>query len=290
MKEEEMDRMLRDAARETYHAPPEPPRDELWASIRAARLAQRGPGRNGSGKPGDVAPTPPATPDPDVIPLPTRLWKRWGWRALPIAALLLLSFGLGRLSLRYRLPSSPRPVATTTPPATTSPAVSAPTAGVPAPAAPGPTLAVARPAEPAARAVPVSRSPGAVAAPATNGRASASVYRFAAAQTLGQAELLLTSFRAETRARGTVDPQVAEWAGDVLASTRLLLDSPAGRDPKTRALLEDVELVLAQIVQLRAEPAGTARGDADLIDHALQQRDLLPRLRTAMPAGAPVGT
>ncbi len=139
--------------------------------------------------------------------------------------------------------------------------------------------------------VPVARERAPTEAPTTGGRAgNGSVYRFAAAQTLGQAEMLLTSFRAETRARGTVDPQVAEWAGEVLASTRLLLDSPAGRDPKTRALLEDVELVLAQIVQLRADPAGAARGDADLIDHALQQRDLLPRLRTAVPAGAPVGT
>ncbi|HEX9106206.1 MAG TPA: hypothetical protein VF832_03240, partial [Longimicrobiales bacterium] len=106
----------------------------------------------------------------------------------------------------------------------------------------------------------------------------------------GQAELLLTSFRAESKARGSVDPQVAEWAGDILSSTRLLLDSPAGRDPKLKGLLEDLELVLAQIVQLRDVPANARRGDADLIDHALQQRDLLPRLRTAVPAGAPVGT
>ncbi len=286
MNEDEMNRLIRDAARELYNPPPEPPRDDMWARLRAARVAQRGPGTNGAGAVGDVAPTPPAA-ERDVIPLPTRVWRRWGWRALPIAALLLLSFGLGRLSLLYQRSNLQPPVATA-PQATTSPAATAP--AVPAPESPA-TLAAAPSSEsaPASAGVQVSRR--APDAPATNGRAAnGSIYRFAAAQTLGQAELLLTSFRAETRARGSVDPQVAEWAGDVLASTRLLLDSPAGRDPKTRALLEDVELVLAQIVQLRAAPAGAARGDADLIDHALQQRDLLPRLRTAMPAGAPVGT
>ncbi len=140
MKEEEMDRMLRDAARETYNAPPEPPRDELWARIRAARLAQRGPGSNGNGPLGDVAPMPPAGSDPDVIPLHGRAW-RWGWRALPIAALLLLSFGLGRLSLIYQREQAPRPVATTTTPATTSPALTSP-ASVPPVAAGNPALLV----------------------------------------------------------------------------------------------------------------------------------------------------
>ncbi len=288
MKEDEMDRMIRDTARETYNAPPEPPRDELWARIRAARQAQRGPGANGTGRAGDVTPLPPAGSDEDVIPIHGRAW-RWGWWALPIAALLLLSFGLGRLSLLYHRGGPARPVATSTSPA--SPATASPAAQPPAGSSPSaPPLAVAGPAEKAPESGGVKVAREGAAQPAPRAPAAGSIYRFAAAQTLGQAELLLTSFRAETRARGAVDPQVAEWAGDVLSSTRLLLDSPAGRDPKLRALLEDVELVLAQIVQLRADPAGATRGDADLIDHALQQRDLLPRLRTAVPAGAPVGT
>ena len=115
------------------------------------------------------------------------------------------------------------------------------------------------------------------------------MYRLAAAQTLGQAELLLTSFRADARQRGVVDPQLAQWAGDVLSSTRLLIDSPAGRDPKLRPLLEDLELVLVQIVQLRAAPDARP-GDAELVDRALQERDILPRLRTAVPAGASAQT
>jgi len=225
-----------------------------------------------------------------VPPRHGRAW-RWGWRALPIAALLLLSFGLGRLSLLYQgRPAAP--VATTTPPATTSPGQLPAVADVSPPAVTAPIAGASAPGGAAlATAVPAAGEGSNAGVRSRNGVAgNGAIYRFAAAQTLGQAELLLTSFRADTRARGSVDPQVAEWAGDVLSSTRLLLDSPAGRDPKLRALLEDVELVLAQIVQLRAAPAAAAPGDADLIDHALQQRDLLPRLRSAVPAGAPVGT
>ncbi len=292
MNEEQMNQQIRDTARETYNVPPEPPRDEMWARIRAARQAERDLRHNG-GAPGspDVVPLAPEAGEPDVLPLRRRI-PGWAWKALPIAALLLLSFGLGRLSFMYQRGST---VATTARPATSSPATSGPAAPATSPSAtvPAPaTTPIGAGAQERGGAVAVEDGragrPQPAEARARGGNGS--IYRFAAAQTLGQAEMLLTSFRAESRARGSVDPQVAEWAGDILSSTRLLLDSPAGRDPKLRGLLEDLELVLAQIVQLREVPASARPGDADLIDHALQQRDLLPRLRTAVPAGAPVGT
>ena len=290
MKEEQMDRQIRDAARESYNDPPAPPRDEMWAAIRAARQAERDARQNGGGPSSpDVMPLLPGSGESDVVPLRRRV-SPWVWRVLPIAALLLLSFGLGRLSFMYQRGSS---LATNARATTTSPAAST-TAAAPT------TSSSARPAEPttppaAGSAALAAASQGASDTPRENDASPAprtygSIYRLAASQTLGQAELLLTSFRAESKARGSVDPQVAEWAGDILSSTRLLLDSPAGRDPKLRGLLEDLELVLAQIVQFRDVPANARPGDADLIDHALQQRDLLPRLRTAVPAGAPVGT
>ena len=75
-----------------------------------------------------------------------------------------------------------------------------------------------------------------------------------------------------------------QWCGrDVLGSTRLLIDSPAGSDPQLRALLDDLELVLVQIIQLSGSPLDPA--DRDLIDRALEDRELLTRIRTAVPAG-----
>jgi hypothetical protein len=71
-------------------------------------------------------------------------------------------------------------------------------------------------------------------------------YQVAVAQHLSRAEVLLTSFRAQAGSTAP-DPNLAQLAGDLLTSTRLLLDSPAGDDPKFAALLGDLELILAQI-------------------------------------------
>jgi hypothetical protein len=77
--------------------------------------------------------------------------------------------------------------------------------------------------------------------------------------------------------------RLGTWARDVLGSTRLLLDSPAAEEPQLRRLLGDLELVLVQLVQVTG---GTlTEEDQLLIDRALGERDLLPRLRTAVPSG-----
>lgn len=114
----------------------------------------------------------------------------------------------------------------------------------------------------------------------------ARLYRMAAAQTLTQAEALLTAYRTGAPEQ---DPEAARqlgrWGRDILGSTRLLMDSPAGGDPQLLALLEDLELVLVQIVQLSGAPLHPT--DRALIDRALEDRDLLPRIRTAVPAGVP---
>jgi hypothetical protein len=122
------------------------------------------------------------------------------------------------------------------------------------------------------------------------------LYRMAAAQTLTQAEALLTAYRASGGGFSEQNPagarQLGRWGRDILSSTRLLLDSPAGDDPQLRALLDDLELVLVQIIQLSGgeldpsdrELSDRARERA-LIDGALQDRNLLPRIRTAVPAG-----
>ena len=74
--------------------------------------------------------------------------------------------------------------------------------------------------------------------------------------------------------------RVTRRAGDLLTRTRLLIDSPASSDPQIHELLEDLELVLAQIVRLKADT--TDHTELDLINRALEQRDVIPRLRTAV--------
>ena len=103
----------------------------------------------------------------------------------------------------------------------------------------------------------------------------------AAAQYLSRTEALLTGFRSEART-GRIDLQFAGQARDLLTTTRLMLDSPAAADPRLKSLLEDLELVLAQIAQV---PQGSDRADLQLINQGLEQRSVLLRLRTANPAG-----
>ncbi len=108
-------------------------------------------------------------------------------------------------------------------------------------------------------------------------------YRVAAAQYLSRTEVLLTDFRAESKT-GRLDPQFLAAARDLLATTRLMLDSPAADDPHLKVLLEDLELVLAQITQLPTEPG--RKNEMDLINQGMDQHSVLTRLRTATPAGS----
>ncbi|MBW8772445.1 MAG: hypothetical protein JF590_04020 [Gemmatimonadetes bacterium] len=106
--------------------------------------------------------------------------------------------------------------------------------------------------------------------------------RYAAEQTLGQAEVLLTQFRADASS-GTPPATTPAEARKLLLATRLLLDSPSLTDPRLRGLLEDLELVLAQIAA-----GSTQKEDRDVITDGLERRDVLPRLRAAMPVGTGV--
>ena len=113
-------------------------------------------------------------------------------------------------------------------------------------------------------------------------------YRVVTAQYLARTEVLLTQFHAESRG-GRLDPQFLASARDLLTTTRLILDSPAGNDPRLKVLLQDLELVLAQIIQLPTEPGETT--ELDLITQGLNQRSVLSRIRAATPAaGAPTRT
>ena len=107
------------------------------------------------------------------------------------------------------------------------------------------------------------------------------VYHVAATQYLSRTEAFLTSFRSDLRG-GTHNARLANQARDLLSTTRLMLDSPAANDPRLRVLLEDLELVLVQISQLQA---GRTTHDTDIITQGMDQSNVLPKLRSAIPAG-----
>lgn len=97
-------------------------------------------------------------------------------------------------------------------------------------------------------------------------------------QYLGHAAALLISLPDQLTAE-VADPGYVASADALLLQTRLLLDSPEASAPDLRALLEDLEVVLAQVVRLEAD---TNPLRFELLRQALEQRDVLPRVRDAV--------
>ena len=185
---------------------------------------------------------------------PFRTPIRYG---LGIAALLALGIAIGRITV----PSgSEAPAA--------SPATTAQTPPEPVPDQPALTV-TPTPGSPAP--APSSEDPRA------RGEVAA---LFATGDHLTQVETFLTEFG--TRAPAT---DFAGQAQDLLTNTRLLLDSKRVSDVRTRKLLEDLELVLAQIATLNPRQRSQ---DLDLIADGLAQSHLRTRLRNAIPAGSAI--
>lgn len=105
------------------------------------------------------------------------------------------------------------------------------------------------------------------------------VVRFAAREHFGQVNALLTDY--ET---GHIDADFHADARELLARTRMLLSAQRLSDPSTRALLEDLELLLVQVARLAPAPTGQADERA-LIDDNMAERAIRLRLRDAIPAG-----
>jgi hypothetical protein len=128
------------------------------------------------------------------------------------------------------------------------------------------------PGAPAVAGGPAARVPGVV---------NATAYRLATLEHLSHSEEFLTLFR---NSLGQGDLRLASaTARQLLGTNRLLLDSPAAADRRTRLLLEDLELVLAGIAQLTGD--GRPQ-DLDLITEGMERGNVMPRLRTAVPSGA----
>jgi hypothetical protein len=263
--DDRIDDLIRDEARD-YNEPPATPTEAMWEAIRVGRTEGRKGGR--------IAPVPVAVPGVRTFrpfALPT---FRLG---VGIAALLALGIGIGRWMEHGKSVSR-------TPTVAQMPAKQAP-AGVVDSAA-----VVAPPGSEAGRELASARGPSAPrgGSPAqfasrTERRsgAEATAYDLALSQHLGQSEAFLTLFRSSVRS-GRIDPVAFASARQLLSTNRLLLDSRAGADPASRQLLQDLELVLAQIAQLRTSGDSS---DVHIVTEDMDRGDVLPRLRTAVPAG-----
>lgn len=100
-------------------------------------------------------------------------------------------------------------------------------------------------------------------------------YARTAADHFREAETLLALFRTEG-SDGSAETE--RWARTLLGTTRLLMDSPAGADPRTAETLADLELVLAQLALVGPE---TVASERRWIEESLQDRQLMMKLRDA---------
>ena len=205
MDDRELERRLSEL-KETWRVPQDPPLDQIWQAVEA-----------------------------EAFPLGGRrqTW-RWSRTLLPLAAMLVLGFGIGQVA-----PTVLRQQAST------------------------PFGAVG-----SVNAAGTSDTPAHLTS-------EAAPFVGIAADYLERVTALLVTLADANRA-GKPLGNSAGQARDLLATTRLLLDSPQAGDPHLHALLNDLELVLAQIARL---PHRAAQPDVYLIDETLDQREVLPRLR-----------
>ena len=118
-----------------------------------------------------------------------------------------------------------------------------------------------------------SRTPGQLtSAPAVD------PYQRTTQEFLGRTAVLLAALPSPGKP-GIHDERLTEQARQLLGTTRLLLDSPVGHEQRMKDLLEDLELVLAQVARLQSQRPGEA---LTLINEALEERDVVPRIRSAV--------
>jgi hypothetical protein len=255
MDDEQFDDMIRQTLTESRR-PPEPPLDEMWAQIESRAF---GPAASGTAV--------------------HAFQSRWRMPALAAAAALLAGVGLGWSIAPQR---------------TITRIVSAPIQTGAIQRQPDARAVQTAPGDVRAgtamvRNVPPAPTPaGPVDAESGLPHSGAGAARLPAqfndvgngsemGRYLAQTSLLLASLPSD-RSGAASDTALAARASDLLTQTHLLLDSRAGSDPTLHRLLEDLELVLAQVSRLR----GTRNAsDLQLIHQALATHDVLPRVHDA---------
>jgi hypothetical protein len=256
------DELIVRAARD-YNEPGPVPREEIWNRIAEARRSKVG-----------------ARP----IALPERRRRVWVWPSAGVAAAGLVAIGvaIGRGVERTRAHDErvvPAPLASASRDSVRATPDQSPTGAA---AVPGKTLA----SESASRG-PRSDSTGAL--PADEQATSINVaYRLAVVNHVVGSEAMITAFRASAR-RGDVDAQLAKWSRDLLGETRLLESAAPSDDVAMKRLLEDLELVLAQIVQYTNRGTHSPE-DLDLIDRSIRRRAVMSNIRNLSAGQLPSGT
>jgi len=99
---------------------------------------------------------------------------------------------------------------------------------------------------------------------------------------LAGSEAMITAFRSAAR-QGEIDAQIAAWSKELLSTTRMLEASAASDDPMMKRLLEDFDLVLAQIKQYVTRGTNNPE-DLDLIEQSIIKRGVITKLRGTVPA------
>lgn len=135
---------------------------------------------------------------------------------------------------------------------------------------------------------PAAEQPGPVSRQAVATAVNANLAKITADHFAASQRLLATlASSRDARTPTDSDAEVVGRARALLSTTQILLDSPTGISPDRRRLLSDLELVLAQIVQLAPEPRP---GDADLVQDAIDGTRMIPRLQSAASAGVTWGS
>lgn len=96
---------------------------------------------------------------------------------------------------------------------------------------------------------------------------------------LAEAEVFLTSVRADLKS-GRADAERSERSRELLSRTRLLIGASSSRSPEVARLLQDLELLLAEIA---AVPRTRPSMDLTLLDESMRQGNVLPRIRATLP-------
>jgi len=113
-----------------------------------------------------------------------------------------------------------------------------------------------------------------------------SLVRVAAIRHLAATQTLLFEVGTEAES-GAIDPNIATWATQLLTDTRLMLDSSLGDQGDMRALLEDLELILVQVVHASKAGAGldaeVGRMELQQLTRGMQDNDVLPRIQQLLP-------
>jgi hypothetical protein len=125
-------------------------------------------------------------------------------------------------------------------------------------------------------------SPAVAASAAPDSSSSNGHARAVTMEHFADAEVFLTSVRSELKA-GLPDADRAERSRDLLVRTRVLLGASQQRTPEVARLLEDLELLLAEIAAL---PASGSPLDQQILDESMRDGNVIPRIRATLPARA----